>query len=329
MLIWGAAICMIWMGSPCVLHADGQQAAGELQEHKEKQMLPENSTGESVSVSPRKGSSAGGLNISHTQLPGNTLAYLSCEGVVFGDPAESTPLFEVKVSDVPNVPGAHWTVKGNSFSYTWTYKNGIRVAFDARPEACAVRLHYKVTNASGEFLKRVMLHTCIPTTEAPVFFSELEKSPVHAEGKAGNHMGFYDRTYLWSKGRPFGIGRTAKGGQEIHLSFSREGQPPVEWGWWKNGPETFDIPFIAVQSGDGTFTAALGFDAADWASCNGGDERACFHLFPLFGDLKPGESGEVNGRFYLMRGEPEDVLEQFKHDFPKWNEEGRVRPRGK
>jgi hypothetical protein len=91
----------------------------------------------------------------------------------------------------------------------------------------------------------------------------------------------------------------------------------VEWGWWRNGSETFDFPFIAVQDKDGAFTTALGFEAAEWASCNGGDDRACFHLFPLFGDLKPGESRKVEGCFYLLPGTPENALDQFKKDFPE------------
>jgi hypothetical protein len=96
----------------------------------------------------------------------------------------------------------------------------------------------------------------------------------------------------------------------------REGRTPIEWEWWINGPETFDHPFIAVQSKDGKFTTALGFEAADWASINAGDERACFHLFPFFGDLEAGESSTVEGCFYLMPGTPDDVMRRFREDFP-------------
>ncbi len=129
-------------------------------------------------------------------------------------------------------------------------------------------------------------------------------------------MEFYDRTFLWSDGQPFAVGQTEKGKEEIHLSFVRDGRPPVEWAWWNNGPETFDLPLIAVESRDGRFTAALGFEAAEWASCNGGDDRACFHLFPFFGELQPGASATVEGCFYLLHGTADDALQRFKTDFP-------------
>ena len=287
----------------------------------ERRPLSAPATGEEqggdIMVQPRKDSTAGGLNVTHSHLPGSTLAYLSCEAVVFGEPAQSTPLFQVQVSDDSQGEGVHWKKNGDQYAYTWRYENGIEVEFRATPNGSGLRLYYKLTNTSDTLMKRVILHTCIPTTEAPAFFSDLKESTVHEPGKTGNYMGFYDRTFLWSGERRFSVGQTQKGKEEIHLSFTRGDQPPVEWGWWVNGPESFDVPLIAVQSKDGAFTTALGFEAAEWASCNGGDDRACFHLFPLFGDLQPGESREVRGCFYLMPGTPEDALNLFRTDFPE------------
>lgn len=270
----------------------------------------------SVSVSIRKDSTAGGLNVETPDLPGNILAYLSCEAVVFADENRSTPLFEVKLSDDPASECPHWSVADNTFSYSWAYAEGVKVDFSAQPSGAALRLRYTLTNTSQTPLRRVILHTCIPTTEAPAFFPGFAESSVHEPGKTGNFMEFYDRTFLWSQGRRFSVGQTERGREEIHLSFTRADQPAIKWGWWNDGPERFDVPFIAVQSRDGQFTAALGFESADWASCNGGDDRACFHLFPLFGDLGPGQSRTVNGCFYLMRGTPEDAIRLFKNDFP-------------
>jgi hypothetical protein len=282
------------------------------------------STGKlSVSNSPRPDlaalsnpASAGGLIVSNSLLPGNTLSYLSCEGVLFGEPTTATPLFEVKVSPDPTAPGAHWTVTDNTFSYTWKYDEGITLDFAATVAGTGLRLRYTLTNTTQKTLKRVLLHTCIPTTDAPAFFPGETKSLSEGRGRVGRYMGVYDRTYLWSNGRSFNFAETELGREEIHLSFMREGSTPIEWEWWINGPETFDYPFIAVQSEDGTFTTALGFEAAEWASINAGDRNACYHLFPFFGDLKPGKSATVRGCFYLTPGTPEDVLKQFKKDYP-------------
>jgi hypothetical protein len=64
---------------------------------------------------------------------------------------------------------------------------------------------------------------------------------------------------------------------------------------------------IAVASRDGEWTAGLWFERAAWASSNTGDDRACFHLFPLFGRIEPGASTSVRGAFYLLRGSPETL----------------------
>ncbi len=267
-------------------------------------------------VALSKPDSAGGLIVSNSLLPGNTLSYLSCEAVLFGDPTIATPLFEVKVSSDPSAPGAHWTVTDNTFSYTWNYAEGIKLDFAGTATGNGLRLRYTLTNTTQAVLKRVLLHTCIPTSDAPAFFPGETKSLEEGKGRVGRYMGIYDRTYLWSKGRSFNFRETELGGEEIHLSFMREGHTPIEWEWWINGPETFDYPFIAVESIDGKFTTALGFEAAEWACINSGDRNACYHLFPFFGDIEPGESATVRGRFYLMQGTPEDALKQFKEDYP-------------
>jgi len=273
-----------------------------------------------LQVTIQEDSGAGGLNVSNSLLPGNILSYLSCEGVLFGEPTTATPLFEVKISPDPNAPGPHWTVADDTFSYTWNYDEGIKVDFEGTIKdigaSSGLQLRYTLTNTSQATLKRVLLHTCIPTTDAPAFFPGRTTSASPGSFREGRYMGFYDRTYLWSKGQSFNLAKTEMGTDEIHLSFMREGSSPLKWEWWVNGPETFDYPFIAIESKDGKYTTALGFEAAEWASCNAGDERACYHLFPLFGDLEPGESKTVEGCFYMMPGTSEDALRQFKEDYP-------------
>ena len=283
-----------------------------------------NTGGLIVSNSPRSDlkalsepANAGGLIVSNSALPDNTFSYLSCEAVLFGEPiTTSTPLFEVKVSPDPNAPGAHWTVKDNTFSYTWNYDEGIKLDFAATVAGNGLKLRYTLTNTTQKTMKRVLLHNCVPTTDAPAFFPGETKSLSEGKGRVGRYMGHYDRTYLWSKGRSFNFAETELGKEEIHLSFMREGHSPIQWEWWDNGPETFDYPFIAVRSKDGKYTTAIGFEAAEWASINAGDRNACFHLFPFFGDLKPGKSATVRGCFYITSGTPEDALKQFKKDYP-------------
>ena len=267
-------------------------------------------------VSIQEDSSSGGLGISNSLLPGNTLSFLSCEGILFGEPTTATPLFAMDVSADPNAPGAHWTVKDNTYSYTWQYPEGIKLEFAGTVTKSGLQLRYTLTNTTEKTLRRVLLHTCIPTTDAPVFFPGETKSLAENKGRVGRYMGLYNRTYLWNKGKSFTFTETELGKEEIHLSFMREGSKPLQWEWWINGPETYDYPFIAVQSKDAAFTTALGFEDGNWASINSGDERACYHLFPAFGDIEPGKSSTVRGIFYMMPGTSEDALKQFRKDYP-------------
>ncbi|MCC6145672.1 MAG: hypothetical protein IT368_17835 [Candidatus Hydrogenedentes bacterium] len=274
------------------------------------------SSGSEIRVSVRENCTAGGLSLAHTALPENIFAYLSCEAVLFGAQTQSTPLFEVKVACPGGVGPAVWDVDGDSYSYDWNYDQGIRVAFAAKREPSSVKLGYTVTNLTDKPLERVLLHTCVPTTQAPSFFPEWKESAIHEPGATGNYMGLYDRVFLWKERQKFSFRGTEKGDKEIHLSLMSEGTAPIEWAWWVNGPERFTLPLIVVTSKDGKFAAGLGFERALWASCNGGDERACFHLFPSFGDIAPGSSATVKGAFYLLPGSAEDVRERFLNDFP-------------
>jgi hypothetical protein len=268
-------------------------------------------------VAPRADSTAGGLNVRSPLRPGDVFDFRSCEGVIYGD--KSTPLFQVKVSDNPAAAGVHWTVRDDIYSYEWKYAERIEVRFAATAEKNSLKLRYTVTNNSPTLLPRVILHTCVPTTEAPSFFPPLQEHPgADHDGKPAKFAAYLDlneRVFLWSKGKRFAFSETERGKDEVHLAFTRQGMPPIEWAWWKNGKETFDVPLIAVASKDGQFTAALGFRDGVWASCNTGDDRACFHLFPHFGTLKPGESATVEGRFYLLPGGPDAALTQFRKGF--------------
>jgi hypothetical protein len=271
-----------------------------------------------LNVVPRIGSTAGGLNVRNPLHPDDVFDFRSCEGVLYGD--KSTRLFLVKISHDPADPGPHWTLREGTYSYRWKYSEGIQVNFAATPEKNSLRLHYTITNRSQNVLPRVMVHNCVPTTEAPSFFpTPAEHTGTGADGKlvkTTTYFSLNDRVFLWSEGKRFAFSETAKGKDEIHLAFTRQGLPPIKWAWWRNGEETFDVPLLAVASKDGRFTAALGFPDGVWAICNTGDERACFHLFPQFGTLRPSGSATVEGRFYFLPGGPDAALAQFRQDFP-------------
>lgn len=261
---------------------------------------PETTTG--PEVAPRPGSDTAGLNVRVPWLPGDTFDFRTCEGVLAGD--RDFGLFQVKLAPAAEGDRPAWTVRAGRLGYVWVYPAGVRVEFEAQVEPGGCALAYTVENRTSGPLDRVQIHTCITTTEAPSFFpAPTVVRPAGAEGAGTTHFGgLYDRLFLWRGGEPFAFASVPLAARERHLAFLRTGEPPVNWAWWVNAPETFDFPLIAARSRDGRSVIGLAFERALWASSNVGDNRACFHLFPSFGRIASGERVKVRGRLYVLRG---------------------------
>jgi hypothetical protein len=264
-------------------------------------------TAEILRISPRPGSEAAGLNVSHPALPANSFDFRTCEAVLDGN--HDFGLFRVKLAMPDASAPPAWSTNGGSCRYEWTYPEGIVVRFEAAPRAESVELTYTVVNHTTAPLKQVHLHTCVTTTEAPAFFPQLtngRESQLPPDTRDSDYTELLTRLFVWSGGRSLRLDRTEHARRQVHLSLLPKGGPPIEWAWWINSTNTFDEPLIALASQDGQWTAGLWFERAAWASSNTGDDRACFHLFPLFGRIERGASATVHGAFWLLRRGPEE-----------------------
>ena len=261
-----------------------------------------------LDVFPRPGSEAGGLNVSHPALAGNIFDLRTCEAVLDGN--RDFGLFRVKLAPPNASTSAAWSTNSGSCRYEWTYPEGITVRFEAVPRAESVELAYTVVNQTTAPLKQVHLHTCVTTTEAPAFFPRLatgRESQLPPDTRDKDYTELLTRLFVWSGGQPLRLDRTEHSRRQVHLSLLPKGGTPIEWAWWVNSTNTFDEPLMAVASHVGQWTAGLWFERAAWASSNTGDNRACFHLFPLFGCIEPGASATVRGAFFFLRGSPETL----------------------
>ena len=274
-----------------------------------------------LQVSIREGSKAGSLKISEESLPGNIFDFRTLEGVLDGD--RDFGLFAVHLT--PD----EWRVSDNTYSYSWHYPADIVVDFTAVNESSRLLLTYTVTNNGSTTLERVHIHPCIPTTEAPLFRprkdprSPADKPVTFYDRREAERMSceetyfaLYDRIKVWRDGKPIRFSETQEGHSEVHLALMKQGEVPINWAWWNNTPECFDEPIIVVESNERDAYIALGFERAIWASSNVGDNRACFHLFPSFGCIKPGCSSTTAGALYLGRGTAESVRMRFLQEFP-------------
>lgn len=252
-----------------------------------------------VTIRPR--SEAGGLDLRSRHAPGDTFDFRTLEGVVTG--GRDLGLFQVKLPAAFGSGERSWARRGNRWSYRWGYREGVVVAVVVDVAGDYLDLTYTVANETGSVLPQVQIHTCIPTTDAPGYFPE----PTVVGGTLG-WSELYRRLHVWSGGRRFDFAQTKSGVREPHLSLIRTGGPRTEWGWWRNTDETFDVPVVALSSKDGRSTVSLSFEQSIWASSNTGDNRACFHLFPYFGDIRPGYPSTVRGRLAILPGGPDDAL---------------------
>ena len=216
-----------------------------------------------------------------------------------------------------------WKVAGETYSYAWKSPDCLALSFSARPEGDAIVLEYTLENGTPTALERLQIHPCLPTQGSAAFFPGTVEQAVLGSGgraaRAGKHdyTELWSRLFLWTDGRKWPFAKSALAKEEKHLSFGKKNEEATDWSWWKNGIETFDLPLIAAESKDGKHVLALAFEKSIWASSNGGDPRACIHLFPYFGRLKPGEKSTVRGRLYVLEGGADMALERFKKDFPK------------
>ena len=271
--------------------------------------LPFGACAAELEIAIRPGSEAGALNVRSPHCPGDVFDFRTCEGVVVG--SKDFGLFQVKLPATFGDGNQSWQRDGKVWRYSWPYAQGVTVQIEVEPDGDSLKLKYTLQNTGTNTLDAVQLHTCIPTTEAPGFFP-----PPTVRDAQTNWSELYDRLHIWSEDRRFTFAATKLAASEPHLSLMRKGAAPVRWGWWVNSPETFDVPLIALTSRDGRKTVALAFEQAAWASSNTGDDRACFHLFPWFGRIDPGQSVTVRGRLYILRGDASEVLKRFRKDLP-------------
>lgn len=266
-----------------------------------------------MTIAPKSGSAI--LSIKSPLFPGDELEFVTCEAVLDG--TRDFGIYPIQLD------AKEWKVEDGRCSWTWTFPEGFHIDFSATPEDGSVLLKYTLRNESEKALGRVQLIPCLPTMGAPSFYpgtpEEARRSTSGRQARTGrdDYTQLYERLWLWSKGKKFSYASSKLGRGEKHLAFMRAGEEPIQWSWFVNSEETFDVPLLAVESKDGKRVLAIGVEKAIWTCSNCGDGRACVHLFPYLGRVEPGKSASVTARIYLMEGGPDDARKRFEKDFPK------------
>jgi hypothetical protein len=122
------------------------------------------------------------------------------------------------------------------------------------------------------------------------------------------------RTYLFDGQRLRTLAEIA--GRDIHLYkvAGANGFIPVGHRALPIGPVQARASVVILEAVDGVHSAALGFEQADHIY---GDTKGnkCFHADPYFASIMPGEERKVRGKLYLIKGNAEEALRRYQHDF--------------
>lgn len=260
-----------------------------------------------VSLVPDFQSNCAIVRVVFSELPNDSFPFVTLEGVLSGN--SDFGLFSVGLKE------SDWKINGPDISYTWRYEPGILVETALKAQKHSVEIYYTITNQTDKVLPKVQLHPCIPTNEAPSFrpdpdvYSSTDRLPTWRSRITGNrtrveasYFEMYQRLFLWKGEESFSFAKSHLAKEEVHLAFCADNFEAPEWAWWQNATERFTKPFIALESRDQRHALLHSFDDARWASANVGEKKACFHLFPYFGDLSPGETKTVKGALFLAQG---------------------------
>jgi len=130
----------------------------------------------------------------------------------------------------------------------------------------------------------------------------------------------YERTFIRRQKKYLNLHQTQRGTNPIRAHYLVKGQSPIKLFdnpvnrfWGPLSPEIADNGLILTQAREKTQLVALWFDPAAEVFQNSDESNMCIHSDPAFGDLKPGSSVEVKGRFILFKGN----LQQFEKTFLK------------
>ncbi len=253
---------------------------------------------------------AGGyLYLGGSLLGGDKLKFLTCENVLDGNTDFGLYPLRLRREDWRSAPDG-------SLEFRAPAGEGIELFFQARAEGASIALLYEISNKREQVLEYTHVGPCLRTEDAPLFHpgsgAEVLGGAEGRKARVGKNdwSELYQRICLWNDDKPFYFSDSKLAKSEKHLAFLRQGATPIDWNWWVNDSLAFDEPVLALFSKDKQRVLVMAFERSDWASSNVGDGRACVHLFPSLGRIKPGESAAVRGRIHVALGDAQAAKQQ-------------------
>ena len=187
----------------------------------------------------------------------------------------------------PTEKSASWNKTENGINYEQILPNGVSFGGEItklKENIAALKLW--ITNGSNKELKNVKLLTCV-YLDAIKEFNEKTNSNKYVHIPEKGWIPFPEAENLDPIANGFRVG-------------------------WMDGTQVSDLPVVVTKSKtEGHLIALTWF--ADTYSFIGNENHPCVHADPIFKDLKPGESQEINGELIFFEGS----LQEFEIIFRK------------
>jgi hypothetical protein len=192
-------------------------------------------------------------------------------------------------------------------SYQYTTEDGLEIQGRARPKSEEVDLEFSVRNGTGSAISRIASQMCLSLTGSKEFNRKTDLSSTFAwmSGICTNLSGTTPSPQ--EKGRdPWILILTRKG------STQYSGSRDYGDGWWVVD-QVADNDLIARENENEDHLVAIAWDDEPLYLMTN-TRIPCLHAGPTSGTsaaLKPGQKATWRGKVYLVRNDPDLLLERY------------------
>jgi hypothetical protein len=192
--------------------------------------------------------------------------------------------------------GIRWEQKPDgACEYLCTFTGKAEMRVTLVPRLDCVDFTIAIRNITDEPFTGVQTNTCFNVHASP-YFENPERT----------------RSFVFTDAGPTCM---------LKMPIAHRGGEPLHGGWGvaradQEAPEGGNLvrrPIIAISSRDGQWIIAQAYGEGTSVATNA--HYSCLHARPRWPDVPPGEERSMTGKYYFLRGGPEELLARWKADF--------------
>lgn len=192
--------------------------------------------------------------------------------------------------------GIRWEKKTDgACEYLCTFTGKAEMRVTLVPKLDCVDFTIAICNLTDEPFTGVHTNTCFNVHGSP-YFENPERT----------------RSFVWTDAGPTCL---------LQMPIAPRSGEPLHGGWGvatadQEAPKGGNLvrhPILAIRSRDGQWIIAQAYGEGTSVGTNA--HYSCLHSRPRWPDIPPGENRSMTGKYYFLRGGPEELLNRWKADF--------------